>query len=131
MSNVTKIRAASAFSGFKNSPTKLFSVSVPGQNLGAGAFVHYTASTTLDNANAISQVQVKYTNLETFWRVVPGMTIGRYPTYAVPNYEIGSLVYFTGGSVTVYTYIANQTGGVVAIPAISIDCSASLFLAPF
>lgn len=131
MIDTSKIIAASAFSGFKNYTAKEFSVSVPAQALGAGDFVQYSASTTLDNTNAVSQVQIRYTGLETFWRIVPGSVGARFPTYSAADYEITTLVYFSGGTLSVYSFIVDQTGLGTSIPDITIDCKASLFLAPF
>jgi len=131
MLNFSKVAFTTTASGFKNYASKDFSVSVPAQNLAAGNAVFYTASTTLDNTKAISQVQVRYTNLEPHYRVVQGETILRYPNYSTPDFEVGSIVYFSGGVLNVFTYVANQTGGTVAVPAFTITCRAFLFLAPF
>lgn len=131
MLNFSKAAFTTTAGGFKNYDSKDFSVSVPAQNLTVGNFVSYTATTPLNNTNAISQVQIRYNNLESFYRIVQGNTILRYPSYTTPDFEVGSIVYFTGGVVNVFTYIANQTAGTVAVPAFTINCRAFLYLAPF
>lgn len=129
--DLNKVIATTLFSGFGNYGSVPFSAVIAGQNLGAGAVVSAGASTPLNNTNAISQVQVQYTGLDAFWRLLPGVVIADYPNASSPNYQIESFSYFTNGILHVDTYISNQTGGTVAIPAITISCRAFLFLAPF
>lgn len=129
--DLSKLSAASAFSGFKNSSAVSFQATIGTQSVLAGHFLSTTATTPLNNANSISQVQIQYGGLETFYRVVPGLTILRYPTYTTPNFEIGSVVYFSGGILNVFTYLANQTAGTIVVPDIIISCRAFLFIAPF
>lgn len=131
MINPSIVSAGGSMSGFKNyTPTVTFSTTVTGQALAAGAFVSFTATTTLSNTNSVSQVQVQYTGLESFYRIIDGNTINDYPSFAAPNYEIGTMPYFSGSTLTVYGYIADQAGG-STFPTITFNCNASLFLAPF
>jgi hypothetical protein len=131
--DLSKTTATSQVSGLKNyNPGNgLFSVSVPAQNIAAGGFVTYVATKNMDRINSVSQIQIRYTGLDSFWQLVPGQVIRDYPDWTAPNYQVGSFTYFSGSILTVYTYIVNQTGGLVAIPDFIIDCNASLYKAPF
>lgn len=122
------LAATSGLSGFKNYTAVPFSVSVPGQNLGAGAFVSYTASTLLNNTNSISQVQVQYSGISSSYYIMNGTVLTRWNA---SQYEIQSYYYFDATNLNVFTVIVNQTAGVIAIPAITINCRGFLFLAPF
>ena len=124
----SKLAAASAMDGFKNYNSSSFSVSVPTQNLGAGDFVQYTASTTLTNTNSIAQVQVQYSGLDTNTYVLYG---GTTSNWASSTYQIETFYYFAGGTLYVYSVIVNQTGSTITIPAITINCRGFLFIAPF
>lgn len=130
MLNVQNLAASSALSGFKNyNPLGApFSVIIAGQTLTAGTFVSATASTALNNTNAVSQVQVQYAGAQTDWNVVYG-SINNY--FAASTYEIESLYYFDSTNLNVFTVVVNQTGGNVTIPTITINCRAFLYLAPF
>jgi hypothetical protein len=59
------------------------------------------------------------------------MVITAFPDLTSPNYEIGTLAYFSGTTLTLFTYIANQTGGSVVVPAFSLDYRINLYIAPF
>jgi len=132
MVNTNIIIAGSQFSGFKNYATASFSVAYAGGNIAAGGYVGpLTASTPLNNTNAVSEVLVQYTGLETFYRLIPGNIVTDYPTAGAATYEIQSLAYFTGGILFVDSYIVNQTAGVVAIPPITFSCLGCLGVAPF
>lgn len=122
------LAATSKLSGFKNYQSSSFSTAIAGQNLAAGGFVSATASTPLNNSNSVSEVQVQYSGVQTDWNVVYG-SINNY--FAGGNYEIESLYYFDSTNLNVFTVVVNQTGGVVAIPAITINCRGFLYLAPF
>lgn len=124
----SKLVAASAMDGFKNYQSSSFSVSVPTQNLAAGHFISYTASTNLNNANSISQVQVQYNGLSSNYYVMYGLT---NTTWSSGNYEIESYYYFDTSKLYVYSVIVNQTASSITIPAITINCRGFLFLAPF
>lgn len=126
--NYSYISSTSTASAFKNYDSATFSSSISGQVLSAGAFVSATATASLSNPNSVCQVQTKYTGLESFYRVINGQVIGNY---SGGNYQIQSFYYFTSTTLTVMTIIANQTAGNVTIPAITIDCRAFLFKAPF
>lgn len=130
--NTNKIVSSNNFSGFQNYTAVSFAASVAGQNLTAGSFIGpIRASTPLNNSNAVCEVQIQYTGLDGFWRELPGVIVDNIPNAASPNYQIETFSYFSGGSLIVDTYISNQTGITVAIPAITFNCRGFLFLAPF
>lgn len=131
MIDTNKIIAASEFAGFKNYSESTFSVSYAGGNIVAGGYVKVTASTPLNNTNAVSEVQVQYSGLDSFTRLIPGSIAIDYPTVGTRQYQVNTLIYFTGGNLFVDNYIVNQTGGVVAVPAITFNCRAFLYVAPF
>ncbi len=124
----SKLAAASAMDGFKNYNSSSFSVSVPTQNLGAGDFVQYTASTSLSNTNSISQVQVQYSGLDSNTYVLYGDTVSNWSS---GSYQIETFYYFTSGTLYVYNVIVNQTASTISLPAITINCRGFLFIAPF
>lgn len=126
--NIQNLAAISSLSGLKNYISSPFSVVIAGQTLAAGAFVSATASTPLNNANSISQLQIQYSGVQTDWNVVYG-SINNY--FAGGNYEIESLYYFDATNLNVFTVVVNQTGGNVTIPTITINCKGFLYLAPF
>lgn len=137
MSVNTNIITSTLANGFKNYNSADFFVNYAG---GSIAFNTYAgpirATTPLNNTNAVAEVQVQYSGLETFWRSVPGVIITNYPNNATLTYQIQTFTYFSGGNLVVDTYIINQTGSAVApaavsIPALTIYCSAKLYNAPF
>lgn len=131
MLDPTKV-TSSGFSGFKNYTAKNFSVDIPNQSIGVGNHVTYTTSTTLDNTNSVSQLQVQYSGLETFWRVVPGQLAVDYPSWgASAQYQIETQLSFSGTTLTATIYVINEKGTSTTIPDITVNCRAFLFLAPF
>lgn len=130
MIDIRNLSALSTLSGLKNyNPLGApFSVTIAGQTLAAGTFVSATATAALNNSNAVSQVQVQYSGVQTDWNVVYG-SINNY--FASSAYEIESLYYFDSVNLNVFTVVINQTGGNVTIPTIIINCRAFLYLAPF
>lgn len=122
------LAGVSSLSGFKNYSTGTFSAAVVSQNIAAGGYISATASTPLNNSNATTQVQVQYAGIQTAWNAVYG-SINNY--FAAGAYEIESFTYFDSTNVNVFSVIANQTGGVITIPAITINCRAFLYKAPF
>lgn len=130
--NTNTIVSASEFSGFQNYGSATFSTSVAGQNIGVGAYLGpLRATTALNNANSVSQIQVQYSGIDSNYRLLPGYIQMIIPSAAAPNYEIQSYSYFNGGTLYVDSYISNQTGSTQTIPAITFNCRAFLFLAPF
>ena len=130
--NTNIILATSGFSGFGNYESVSFSVGIPSQGLGVNSYIGpYTASAALNNSNAVTEVQLQYTGLDSFWREVPGYISIIVPNAGAATYEVQSFTYFKNGSVYVDTYISNQSGSTVTIPAITVNCRAFLFIAPF
>lgn len=124
--NYTYISTTSTAQAFKKYTASSFSVSIPSQNIAVGGFVSYTATTAMDNAGSICQVQTYYDGLEAFWRVINGSSVTNFT-----NYQVLTYYYFSGTTLSVNTLISNQTGGTITIPAITVNCRAFLFLAPF
>lgn len=120
---------ASAMTGYKNYESKSYSTTIPAQTLAAFEFKTYIATTTFSRSDTITETQVKY-GVDSFWQVIDGTVVRRYPSWTATNYEVGSLVYFSGNTQTVYTFIFNQTGGPLAVPSIPIDCRTFFYKAP-
>jgi len=130
--NTNIILATSGFSGFGNYKSVSFNVGIPSQGLGVNSYIGpYTASAALNNSNAVTEVQLQYSGLDSFWREVPGNISIIVPNAGAATYEVQSFTYFKNGSVYVDTYISNQSGSTVTIPAITVNCRAFLFIAPF
>ena len=130
--NTNIILASSLFSGFMNDDIVPFSASVSSQNISAGGYIGpIRASVALTNTNSISQVQIRYSGVDSFTRLLPGNIVYNVPNSSSPTYQIESFSYFSGGTLYVDSYISNQTGGTITIPAITFDCSASINRAPF
>lgn len=128
MPNFSNLTSVSSASGYKNYLASTFSVSVPAQVLGVGNYLIYTASTPLINTNSISQVQVNWGGLDTFYRILNGYI---FEYYGGGTYEVQSSYYFDATTLYVNTIIVNQSGAPVNIPGITINCRGFLFLAPF
>lgn len=124
--NFTHIHNTSIASSFKRYDSKTFSSSIASQTIPVNGYVTSIATTSLNNSNSISQVLTNYSGLESFYRVLNGS-----PTVNLTTYQIYSFYYFTSTTLTVYTLLSNQSGGSINIPAITINCRAFLFLAPF
>ena len=87
--NLHKTQYASLFAGLRAEEDVNFTIDISAVNLSAGQFVEVVHERPLDNANNISSTAVKISPLETFYRVVDGYTIGRYPSWAAATYEVG------------------------------------------
>lgn len=129
--NTNIIVSGSEFSGFKNYQAVTFSTAYGGGTLTVGTYAMVSATTPLNNSNAVSEVQVQFSGLETFYRLVPGSIAVDYPTSGTRTYEIEVIEYFLGGNLHMDFYIVNQTAGSVTVPAITFNCRAFLYVAPF
>lgn len=127
------LQYSSEWSGFKNVlPDIPFSASYAGGTLLSGGYTGpIRASAAINNTNEVSQVQVNFGGLESFYRLLPGTFFELYPSAASPQYEIEAFSYFTNGNITCDFWISNQSAGSVSVPAITFNCNASLFIAPF
>ena len=64
----TNIQTTSTADSFKNYTSKSFANTIPSQSIPVGGYVTSSATTSLNNSNSISQVQVNYGGLEGFYR---------------------------------------------------------------
>lgn len=132
MIDTNKIISTNLFQGFQNYISATFSVAYAGGNLGAGAFIGpLRATTPLNNTNAVSIIEIQHIGLDAFTRLLPGTIEVDYPNASSPQYQVESLSYYSAGNLIVDTYISNQGGSTVAIPAITFNCTAKLYQAPF
>jgi hypothetical protein len=132
MIDTNKLLYGSMFSGFSNDAIDVpFSASYAGGSLAAGtAAGPIRASRVLDNADDISHVQVQFSGLESFYRLVKGVTQVDYPTRGTRTYSIEVFTYYSGGTLYVDSYLINQTGVSQSIPAVTFNCLASTFITP-
>lgn len=124
--NFQNISAASQFPGFKNYTIVSLTGSIPGQTLAAGHFAQTTISTPLNNTNAVSQVQLQYSGVNSNYFVIPGFQ--QYNPSG--TYQIESLVYYVSGNINILTLVSNQTAGSITIPTITLNAVAFLFVSP-
>lgn len=115
-------------SGLGNPQTDTFSVSIPAQNLAAFRGLIYTAELPLTRTNSIHEVQVRFTGRDTDWYYVDGYIFFVDPS---SNFYITVRSYIQSGTLYVQAFLVNQTGGVIAVPAFTVDCRASIYDAPF
>lgn len=123
----SSIQYASTLAGLENYENDAFNFTVTGQTLTAGQVNRFTTTWPINNANAISSIQIQYT-LDNIWRFMSGaIQIG----YASNTYTVETLVYYNNKNLNVETYVINQTGGSVVVPQFFVNVRASLFNAPF
>lgn len=125
----------SYLSGFKNKFSYDVSNEVAGFSLATGTFLAITTTLTFDSPGDvlgdISSVRVWLDGLDSVWRKVDGFVFTRYPSAAAPDYEVGTLSFFTSTTHVLYVYVVNQTGGTVNIPDFTIRYILNTFDAPF
>ena len=97
--NTNNAVLVSGLSGFgQYTPSVSFSASVISQHILTGAYIGpIRATTSLNNTNAVSEIQIQFSGLESFVRELPGIIIANYPNWASPNYQIECFSYFSGG----------------------------------
>jgi hypothetical protein len=128
MRSFSGLQFDSSLAGLENYDDDLFNFPVDAHNLAAGNVSKWTTTWPLSNTNSISTIHLNYGGLETVWRYTSGaMTL----TYGGGTYQVETLTYYSGSSLVVETYIINQTGGVVAIPAFNVNVHVYLYNAPF
>lgn len=122
----------SSTSTLKNGDNITGSYYFAGTTLTPSAFTSFDISNVIDNTNAIADYQIRYTGLETFWRTLEGFIYQDFPSYAAPDYQIITMSYFTGTTLTIKTIIASQnSGSSVVVPAFTLDYRINLYNAPF
>ena len=123
------LSAASAMGGLKNYQTVDFSVSIPTQSL--NTVLVYTASGSLDNTNSVCQVQVQFSGVSSDYYVLYGNITIPNPASTSATWEIISGYYFNSGTVYVWVAFYNLTSSAITIPAVTVNCVAKAFIAPF
>jgi hypothetical protein len=135
MIDTNKAQYGGQFSGFANKEHQLpFSASYAGGTITSG---HYNgpirATLSLDNADDISHVMVKFTGIETFYRILEGTFQADYPNRASRRYSIQAFSYYKSGLLYVDAYAIWQSdagAGNAVVPAFTMDCLASLYQTP-
>lgn len=131
MPDLQNLNMSSRFAGLKQYDSKTSSSAVASQNLGAGAYLRNLQSIPMLNNDSVSLVMIRYTGIEPVWRPVLGRIVVNIPVYNVPQIQLETFIYFQNSNLYIDTYIVNQTGGTITVPAFSVDVNASLFQAPF
>jgi hypothetical protein len=131
MPNLSKLNMSSEFASLKNSVKKDVSLAVSSFSLAVGSYSRKTLTIPLDNENAVSTIKIRYNGLQTVWRPLPGYVITNFPVYNAPSYQVQTFSYYKDGLLYIDTYISNQTGGSVTVPAFTLEVSADLYLTPF
>lgn len=134
MANINFLRSAanSRAPGLKNQkPNVTGSVAIPAQNIAVGSYVKYSFTMALSRTNALTTFRVNIGGLETLWRQVQGYIQVDVPNTATRTYSIQVQIYYSGTNLVCDTYVINQSGGVVAIPALTISGEVNRFVAPF
>jgi hypothetical protein len=143
MINSDIIGATSQTSGFKNylkqpiafskslsqtlsSPTGVAVLFTP------GTVVRVSASAPLpSNIDSIGSVEVQYSGVESFYRLIPGVAQADYPNTGSRTYSIETMTYIKSGQIFVDSFIINQIGSNVSIPDITFNCIAKMYRVPF
>lgn len=131
MVNFQDIIFISSAAGFKRSGGYNVSANVSATNLTVGVAIFFTITTPMENADAISMLQVQFDPQDSFYRQVEGYTFAQFPSAASPQYEIGCASFFTGSEHKLFVYVANQTGGTVSVPAWTLRINLSVYDSPF
>lgn len=128
--NFPSVNFESQFAGLKQNQDGInFLVAYPGGTLAAGETTRVIATGTLNNVNSVTHTMLNYAGLETNWRICDGVCGGYFG--AAPDFFCESFSYFSSTTLSVVTYIGNNTGGSVAVPAFTVNCTASVYEAPF
>lgn len=132
MIDTNKTQFAGEFSGFANDEINIpFSASYSGGSISAGSYRGpIRATKVLDNSNDISHIQVRFTGIETFYRLLDGYFQIDYPSRGSREYSIQVMSYYKDGLLYVDGYVIDQQGGTPSTPAFTMDCIASLYKTP-
>jgi len=122
------LQFADSLGGLANYENDAFNFAVNGHNLSAGGVSLWTTTWPINNSNTVSSIQLNYSGLETVWRYTSGAL---NLAFGGGTYNVETLTYYLAGNLHVETYVINQTGGTLAIPAFSVNVHVSLFNAPF
>lgn len=131
--NTNIIIATNQFQGFQNYTSATFSVAYAGGSIASGSFTGpIRATTILNNTNAVGLLEVQFSGLDSFSRLLPGIIEVDYPNAGTPQYQIQVFSYYSSGNLVCDVYISSQTGpGSVSVPAITFNYTAQLYQAPF
>lgn len=124
------IQFDSALAGLANYNTVSFFFTINAHTAPVGGATAWTSSWPLDNTNAISGIQLNYAGLETVWRPVSGDLLLNIP-YTGTQYQLETIIYYSGGNLNVNTYVINETASPLSIPQFFVNVRAFLYNAPF
>lgn len=126
--DLSQVIFADKFAGLGENESAAFSVEIPSQSLAANAGKLFTASISMQNSGSIPHIKYRLTGLESEWRILQGMGYYAPGSFA---YQITTRSYFDAGTLYVKSFILELLGSGTTIPAMTIDCKASLYDAPF
>ncbi len=131
MPDIDDIVFSSSLSGLGNYSSADGSLSIAGRSLGAFASFTETLTIPMEREDAISQIQTKYTGLETIWRLLSGRHIIYKPSFGAASYTVRAYPSFSGTSLSINVEVRNATGAGISTPSFTLDCRVSLYTAPF
>lgn len=127
-----KLAATTRAAGLKNVlPKSTASTAFPGATLAPGTYTQVRQTISIPRSSAVTTARTKFTGLESFWRQIQGYFQVDYPNVATATYSIQTQGYYSGSNFIIDTYMINQTGDNVTIPAFTIDAEVFTFVAPF
>lgn len=131
MSNPLIAQLDSRSTGILNTgDTQEFYMDIAGQSIGASSY--YTTNqtfTVIPVDQALMQVRVKFTGLESVWRYIAGDTTVTFPAY--PNRQFRVQFQRTGNNLKVYVVIYNTSVGTLSSPAFTLDVATTFALPPW
>jgi len=124
--------ATNLFAGFGNNnvatPTPITYAS---QFIGTGTYSQFSIRVPLPSHNPIVQIQIMYGGLESFWRLLPGVSIVDFPDAGAAQYQIETYSFFDDTSLYINGYVINQTGGTITFPGMTLAAKFFVYNAPF
>lgn len=120
----------SALAGLANYNSTSFNFTITSHSLPTANVTAWNSQWPLNNANAISAVQINYSGVETVWRPIAGASAINVP-YVGTQYQLETITYYSGGNFKISTYVINETGGTITIPLIIVNVRIFLYNAPF
>lgn len=136
--NLSLLNFESTYSGFGNYTQTTLSFNVPSTSVGTSPTI-LTASTLISNADSLSQVEAQLTGLDNTWYVFKGFMGNFYTSgnvwtnnVATASYEIDLNSSYTASQfqllISLFNLSLNPT---FTVPAFTINCNISLYIAPF
>lgn len=122
---------STTFSGLGNYSTKSATLSVPSVSLGSFSFRDFSTTVDMERGDVISQIQTRYTGLETVTRILVGRHISYFPNFDTAEDTIQCWASFSGSTLTLTVRVNNTTSVTRSTRSFTFDATIFLFTAPF